>query len=54
MKRKINLSSLACAAAFAAGLSLPALADIHHADMRDFHRGVPAMLSAGTPPAPQK
>ena len=30
MKRLPKLSSLACALAFAAGLSLPALADSHH------------------------
>ena len=30
MKRLPKLSSLACALAFAAGMSLPALADSHH------------------------
>jgi hypothetical protein len=34
MKRLPKLSCLACALAFAAGLSLPALADSHHFGMK--------------------
>jgi hypothetical protein len=34
MKRLPKLSSLACALAFAAGVSLPALADSHHFGMK--------------------
>jgi hypothetical protein len=37
MKRLPKLSSLACALAFAAGLSLPALADSHHFGMKHHH-----------------
>jgi hypothetical protein len=35
MKHRPKLSSLACAIAFAAGVSLPALADCHHAAKHD-------------------
>ena len=34
MKRLPKLSSLACVLAFAAGVSLPALADSHHFGMK--------------------
>jgi hypothetical protein len=37
MTRNIKLSHLACAAAFLTGFSLPALAEPHHDEFRDFH-----------------
>jgi hypothetical protein len=37
MKRMIKLSHLACAAAFAVGFSLPALAEPRHDERHDFH-----------------
>ncbi len=45
MKRFPKLSSLACALAFAAGLSLPALADSHHFGMKHHH----AVQAASSP-----